>query len=68
KAFYNGKERELYFTNKKYIQKYETIYTECLEHIKILYAVGKENLIIKVASWTLVATLIGIILTIMNML
>ncbi|MGC7810812.1 hypothetical protein [Bacillus paranthracis] len=68
KAFYNGEERDLYFTNKKYIQKYETIYTECLEHIKILYAVGKENLIIKVASWTLVATLIGILLTIMNML
>lgn len=65
KAFYDGKEIEIDFTNKKYIQKYETIYTECLEHIKILYAVGKENLIINIAVVTLVATLIGILITIL---
>lgn len=67
KAFYDGKEIELYFANRKYVKKYETIYTECLEHIKVLYAVGKENLIINVATLTLVATLIGIMLTVMNM-
>jgi hypothetical protein len=60
KAFYNGKEKELDFSSNLYSKKYETIYTECLEHIKILNTLQKENLIIRVASWTLIATLVGI--------
>lgn len=64
KAFYKGKKTELAFSNNWYIKKYETIYNECLEHVKILYALQKENLIIKIASLTLLATLIGIVITI----
>ena len=65
KAYYGGEEIELGFTNKEGIKKYETIYTECLEHIKILYSVGKENLIIKLALMTLIATVGGIVITIL---
>jgi hypothetical protein len=64
RAFYDGKEKELAFSDNSYTKKYETIYTECLEHIKIIYALQKENLIIKISSWSLIATLIGIIITI----
>ncbi|MCR6112636.1 hypothetical protein HXA35_20065 [Bacillus sp. A301a_S52] len=65
RAFYGGEEKEIYFTNNKYVKKYETIYTECLNHINILYAVGKENLIINVAVATLVTTFLGIGVTIL---
>ena len=41
-----------------------TIYHECLEHVKIVYALQKENLIINIASLTLIAALIGIFVTI----
>ena len=64
KAFYGGKETELAFSNDSYIKKYETIYNECLEHVKIVYTLQKENLIINIASFTLIATLIGIFITI----
>jgi len=64
KAFYGGKETELVFSNDSYIKKYETIYNECLEHVKIVYTLQKENLIINIASFTLIATLIGIFITI----
>ena len=64
KAFYGGKETELNFSNNSYIKKYETIYHECLEHVKIIYALQKENLIINIASLTLIAALIGIFVTI----
>lgn len=64
KVFYGGKERKLDFTDNLYIKKFETIYTECLEHIKIVYALQRENLIITIASLTLIATLIGIGITI----
>jgi len=64
KAFYGGKETELAFSNDSYIKKYETIYNECLEHLKIVYALQKENLIINIISLTLIATLIGIFITI----
>jgi len=64
KAFYGGKKTELAFSNDSYIKKYETIYNECLEHLKIVYALQKENLIINIISLTLIATLIGIFITI----
>jgi len=64
KAFYGGKEIELAFSNDSYIKKYETIYNECLEHVKIVYALQKENLIITITSLTLMATLIGIFIKI----
>ena len=64
KAFYGGKETELAFSNNSYIKKYETIYNECLEHVKIVYVLQKENLIINIAFLTLIATLIGIVITI----
>lgn len=64
KAFYGGKETELAFSNKRYIKIYETIYNECLEHVKIVYALQKENLIINIASLTLIAALTGIVITI----
>jgi len=35
-----------------------------LEHIKIIYGLQKENLIIYIASFTLLASLIGIFATI----
>jgi len=65
KAFYCGKKTELAFSNDSYIKKYETIYNECLEHLKIVYALQKENLIINITSFTLLATLIGIFITIL---
>ncbi|KOY17856.1 hypothetical protein [Paenibacillus xylanivorans] len=65
KAFYGGEEIELYFANNKYIEKYKTIYSECLDHIKVLYSVGKESLIINIAILTLVATLLGIGVTVL---
>lgn len=65
KAFYEGEEIEIYFTNNKYNEKYKTIYTECLDHIKVLYAVGKENLIINIALMTFVVTLLGIGVTVL---
>ena len=65
KAFYGGKKTELAFSNDSYIKKYETIYNECLEHLKIVYALQKENLIINITSFTLLATLIGIFITIL---
>lgn len=64
KAFYGGKKTELAFSNNSYIKKYEIIYNECLEHVKIVYVLQKENLIINIASLTLIATLIGIVITI----
>lgn len=64
KAFYGGKETELAFSNDSYTKKYETIYNECLEHVKIVYVLQKQNLIINIASLTLIATLIGIFIAI----
>jgi len=64
KAFYGGKKIELAFANDSYTKRYETIYNECLEHVKIIYALQKENLIIRITSFTLIATLIGIFVTI----
>jgi len=65
KAFYRGEETELVFSDNSYIKKYETIYNECLEHVKIVYVLQKENLIINIASLTLIAALIGIFVTIL---
>lgn len=65
RAFFGGEEKEIYFTNNIYTEKYKTIYTECLDHIRVLYAVGKENLIINIALMTLVATIIGISVTVL---
>lgn len=65
KVYYGGEEVELDFTGNKGIKKYETIYNECLEHIKVLYSVGKENLIINLALMTLIATVLGIVITIL---
>jgi hypothetical protein len=64
KAFCDGKEIDLAFSNNLYIKKYEIIYNECLEHVKIVYVLQKENLIIKIASSTLIATLLGIFIAI----
>jgi len=64
KVFYNGKETENSLSNNSYVIKYETIYNDCLEHIKIIYGLQKENLIIYIASFTLLASLIGIFATI----
>lgn len=65
KAYYGGEETKLGFTEQEGIKKYETIYTECLEYIKVLYSVGKENLIIHLASMTLIATVLGVAITIL---
>lgn len=65
KAYYGGEETELGFTKQEGIKKYETIYNECLEYIKVLYSVGKENLIINLALMTLIATVLGVAITIL---
>lgn len=65
KALYGGEEKEIDFVDNKYTEKYKTVYIECLEHIKVLYADGKDNLIIRIALLTFFATCITVILTLL---
>ncbi len=44
KAFYENEEIEVPFSSKKYIDKYDSIYSECLKHLETLYSLQKENL------------------------
>ncbi|MBN8237294.1 hypothetical protein JF544_18785 [Halobacillus kuroshimensis] len=64
KAFVDGEEDEIEFTKNLYTKKYETIYNELIEHMKIVYSLQKENLIINIGILTLIATITGIIITI----
>ena len=64
KLYYGGEEKKLDFIDNTYINKFESIYSKCLEHIQIIYSLQKENLIINIASLTLLAALIGIIVTV----
>ncbi|MED1794988.1 hypothetical protein P4V54_20135 [Brevibacillus nitrificans] len=68
KVYYRGEERELEFSKNSYSNKYEIIYTECLEHIKIINSLRNESLVIKVASWSLIASLIGVGLTLFQII
>lgn len=63
KLYYSGEEKKLDFIDNTYINKFENIYSKCLEHIQIIYSLQKENLIINIASFTLLAALIGIFVT-----
>ena len=65
KQYRDGEEVELDFIGSKYSEKYEVIYSECLSHLKTLYSLQKENLIIKLATWTLIIAILGILATIM---
>jgi hypothetical protein len=64
KLYYGGEEKKLTFIDNTFINKFENIYSKCLEHIQIIYSLQKENLIINIASLTLLAALIGIIVTV----
>jgi hypothetical protein len=64
KLYYGGEEKKLDFIDNTYINKFESIYSKCLEHIQIIYSLQKENLIINIASITLIVALIGIIVTV----
>lgn len=59
-AYRDNEEIEINFIGNDYSKRYETIYSECLEHVKFIYSLQKESLILKIATWTLVATLTGI--------
>lgn len=63
KAYINGEETPLYFVSGKYTEKYNIIYSESLDHIRMAYSIQKENLVIYLASGSLIASLIGVILT-----
>ncbi|WOQ72540.1 hypothetical protein R0126_18500 [Bacillus stratosphericus] len=63
KAYINGQETQLDFVNGEYTQKYNIIYSESLDHIRMAYSIQKENLVIYLASGSLIASLIGVTLT-----
>ncbi|MGN7324831.1 hypothetical protein ACTHPT_14275 [Bacillus altitudinis] len=63
KAYINGQETPLDFANGEYTEKYSIIYSESLDHIRMAYSIQKENLVIYLASGSLIASLIGVILT-----
>lgn len=66
KSFYDGKEEEFIdFENGQYTKKYNTIYSECFDHIKMAYSIQKENLVIYIATLSLIASLIGIVTTVL---
>jgi hypothetical protein len=59
----NGNEVDIDLLKGHNSKNFELIYIECLNHIKTLYSLQKENLIIRIATWTLLLTVIGIIVT-----
>ncbi|PAD57940.1 hypothetical protein CHH92_22095, partial [Bacillus sonorensis] len=64
--FYGGEEEDsISFENGQYTKKYNTIYEECFDHIKMAYSIQKENLVILIATLSLIASLIGIFTTVL---
>jgi len=66
KQFRDGEEVELDLIGCKFSKKYEAIYSECLDYIRTLYGLQKENFIIIIAFWTLIFTMVGILTTIIG--
>jgi hypothetical protein len=60
----NGEITELDLLRSNLSEDFESIYTECLNHINTLYGLQKENLIIMLATLTLALSAIGVVVTI----
>lgn len=65
-AFYGGKEEKIDFTENLYVGKYKEIYSQCIDYFKVLLSLQKDRMVIVVASLTLLATVIGICVTIVT--